>query len=82
MLASAVLMVAVVGMGVVGPSVGGTLGNSLGGTVGDGFYATVSVSVSVSVSSGIRVGGVNADVEDVGVELGLVDLVFLYDWRM
>ena len=60
MLSSIVLMAAIVIMRFFGPSVGGTLGNLLGGTVGDGF----STAVSVLVLSGIRVGGVAADVED------------------
>ena len=36
----------------------------------------------VSVSSGIRVGGVSADAEDVISDLGFVDRVFLYVWRI
>ena len=64
---SVMSMVTVVRMVVTGPSVGGTLGSLLGGTVGDEF------STAVSVSSGIRIGGVTADVEDVGIELYLVD---------
>ena len=69
-------MVAEDGMGVVGPSVGGTLGSLFGGTVGYGFTGTVSVSDL----SGIRVRCVTADAENVGVDLVLVDGVFLHKW--
>ena len=80
MLSSVVLMVVGVGIGVVDPSVGGTLGSSLGGTVGGGF--TGAMSVALSASSGIIVGGVTADAENVDVDLVLVDGVFLHNWRI